>query len=187
MRWRAVLVISSIVLIGALLAYFRGERQYRPTLAAESMRAEHITMSKLTPGGAPPPPGQITHYETSAFDVNEGKRLYRWFNCNGCHANGGGDIGPALMDDNWIYGADPRNIYETILEGRPNGMPSFRNMIPDAQVWQLVAYVRSMSGLVPFYAAPSRRDDIQATEPETMAPRLPPKSGEPPPEKPAKP
>ena len=26
-------------------------------------------------------------------------------------------------------------------------MPSFRGRIPDAQVWQLVAYVRSMSGL----------------------------------------
>jgi len=45
------------------------------------------------------------------------------------------------MDDEWIYGFEPVNIFATIVEGRPNGMPSFRNRIPDYQVWQLVAYV----------------------------------------------
>ena len=41
-------------------------------------------------------------------------------------------------------------------------MPSFGGHIPDEQVWQLAAYVRSMSGLVPKDAAPSRDDAIQA-------------------------
>ena len=58
-------------------------------------------------------------------------------------------MGPPLMDDEWIYGSEPENIFATIVEGRPNGMPSFRGRIPDYQVWQLVAYVRSMSGLCP--------------------------------------
>jgi len=70
------------------------------------------------------------------------------------------------MDDEWIYGSEPANIFATILEGRPNGMPSFRGKIADYQVWQLAAYVRSMSGLVSSLAAPGRSDHMQATPPE---------------------
>jgi cytochrome c oxidase cbb3-type subunit 3 len=66
------------------------------------------------------------------------------------------------MDDVWIYGSAPENIYATIVEGRPNGMPSFRGKIPDSQIWQIVAYVRSMSGLASQGAAPARSDHMHA-------------------------
>jgi cytochrome c oxidase cbb3-type subunit 3 len=117
-------------------------------------------MSDLYPGGSSPAhvPNNV---ELNAYAMNEGKRLYQSFNCVGCHANGGGAIGPPLIDDKWIYGADPDQIAATILEGRPNGMPSFRGKIPDFQVWQLAAYVRSMSGQVQKDAAPSRDDHMQ--------------------------
>ena len=45
-------------------------------------------------------------YESNAYQLNQGKRLYDWFNCKGCHANGGGLSGPALMDGWWRYGPD---------------------------------------------------------------------------------
>ena len=57
-------------------------------------------------------------------------------------------------------------VYATILQGRPNGMPSFMGKVPDYQIWELAAYVRSMSGLVPSAAAPGRNDDIQGPPPE---------------------
>lgn len=79
--------------------------------------------------------------------INEGKRLYSWFNCVGCHANGGGGMGPPLIDDAWIYGSEPIHIYSTIVEGRPNGMPAFGAKIPEDEVWKLVAYVRALGGL----------------------------------------
>jgi cytochrome c oxidase cbb3-type subunit 3 len=47
-------------------------------------------------------------------------------------------------------------------------MPSFRGKIPDEQVWQITAYVRSIAGLVPKYAPSSREDDIAAKKAETM-------------------
>ena len=65
-------------------------------------------------------------------------------------------MGPPLMDQDWIYGSAPANIVATILEGRPNGMPSFRGKIPDNQVWQLAAYVRSMSGQLAKDVSPGR-------------------------------
>jgi cytochrome c oxidase cbb3-type subunit III len=104
----------------------------------------------------------------NAYELSQGKRLFRWYNCAGCHAQGGGGMGPPLMDDQWIYGPEPDRIYETIMNGRPNGMPAFRGRIPQEQVWQLVAYVRSMSGLAPKAAAPGRSDGIAATPAEAQ-------------------
>jgi cytochrome c oxidase cbb3-type subunit 3 len=130
--------------------------------------------SDLQPGqaGRGLPVSSGGHYDDrSALEVSNGKRLFRWYNCNGCHAGGGGAYGPALMDDKWIYGPEPANIYATIMEGRPNGMPSFRGRIPDQQAWQLVAYVRSLSGQVAKDVAPSRSDGIQGAPAESQRDR----------------
>jgi cytochrome c oxidase cbb3-type subunit 3 len=108
----------------------------------------------------------LSPYHDNAYAMSEGKRLYNWFNCVGCHAHGGGGIGPALMDHRWIYGSRPDQIYSTIVQGRPNGMPSFAGRLTDQQVWQLVAYVESMAALVPKDAAPGRDDNLSAVEPE---------------------
>ena len=50
-------------------------------------------------------------------------------------------------------------------------MPSFRTKIPDQQIWQIVAYVRSMSGQLGSSVAPSRGDSLQASEPEARRPK----------------
>jgi cytochrome c oxidase cbb3-type subunit 3 len=65
------------------------------------------------------------------------------------------------MDSQWIYGSRAENIFQTIAEGRPNGMPAFGRKINADQIWQLVAYVRSMSGLLRKDVAPGRTDDMQ--------------------------
>jgi cytochrome c oxidase cbb3-type subunit 3 len=119
-----------------------------------------IMQSDLRAGGSPPPPAQPFAYDTNAFAVAQGKQLFEQFNCTGCHAHGGGAIGPALMDDEWIYGSRPDNIFATIVEGRPNGMPSFGGLIPEQQVWQLVAYVRSLGGQVRKDVDPARSDHM---------------------------
>jgi len=69
-------------------------------------------------------------------------------------------MGPALIDNYWTYGSEPENIHETILRGRPNGMPAWEGRIPDFQVWQLVAYVRSLGNLEPKAATPVRQDHM---------------------------
>jgi cytochrome c oxidase cbb3-type subunit 3 len=99
-------------------------------------------------------------YDENAWAISEGKRLYELFNCVGCHSHGGGSMGPPLLDDEWIYGHEPENIVATIMEGRPNGMPSFRGRVSPVQAGQMAAYVRSLSGLVPIDARPSRDDHM---------------------------
>ena len=49
-------------------------------------------------------------------------------------------------------------------------MPSFRGKIPDDQIWELAAYVRSMSGNVPKDAAPGRDDDMMPRPAENRTP-----------------
>ena len=88
---------------------------------------------------------QAAAYYDNAEAVNEGKRLFSQYNCSGCHSNGGGGMGPGLMDNEWIYGGRLEQIHQTLVEGRPNGMPSWGGKIPDKQLWEISAYVRSMS------------------------------------------
>jgi cytochrome c oxidase cbb3-type subunit 3 len=104
-------------------------------------------------------------YEGNSYAVAEGQRLFEWYNCAGCHFRGGGGIGPALMDPVWIYGKDPADLYESIVEGRPNGMPAWGGKIPEYQVWQLVTYVESLKAGRGIAAPPGpRQEHLQAGE-----------------------
>jgi cytochrome c oxidase cbb3-type subunit 3 len=136
----------------------REQRTFRePPPAAE--KTPTITLSTLVLGSHPLPK-ERQKYERIAYDVSEGKQLFSWFNCNGCHANGGGDAGPPLMDEKWLYGSSIENIYASIRDGRPNGMPAFGDKATTDEIWKLAAYVRSMSGLVASDVAPARNDDL---------------------------
>lgn len=119
-------------------------------------------------------------YENNAYQLGLGKQLYAWFNCAGCHAEGGGGgAGPALIDGWWRYGSDPASIFVTIRDGRPNGMPPFRDLLTTEQIWQLTGYVRTMGAESAKTAAPSRNDDLQSRPAENRAPAAnqPPRSG----------
>lgn len=161
--------MRSLGLLALLIALLPGcKREERP-FRVDAPFAGTIDTKRLIPlqpGVSQPPQHVHNDYEENAWSMAEGRRLYLQFNCNGCHANGGGGIGPPLMDHKWIYGGHPEQVFATIVEGRPNGMPSFRGKIPDHQVWQIAAYVRSMSGLVPFDAATGRSDDLYPYKPE---------------------
>ncbi|MBV9879038.1 MAG: c-type cytochrome [Gemmatirosa sp.] len=143
----------------AATACDREQRRFRES-PPSAMPAGIVRVSALQPG----PTLDSTHlsnvYQENAYAVTEGQRLFGWYNCAGCHANGGGGMGPPLIDDEWIYGSAPEQVYQTIVEGRPNGMPSFGSRIPTPQVWMLVAYVRSLSGLTPAYTRSARTDHM---------------------------
>ena len=157
--------LSALLLAAAVLAACqREDRDYRgpPPPAGPQAGA---APTDLAPGGAPLPASADSRariYEANAFHIGEGKRWYDWYNCYGCHAAGGGDIGPPLLDDKWRYGGSIEQIHASIREGRPNGMPAFRDKLTDLQAWQLAAYIRTMSGNVPKDAPPSRGDEIQS-------------------------
>jgi cytochrome c oxidase cbb3-type subunit 3 len=156
-----------IVLVISAAACEREARRYQE-LPASANRENAVRVSPLEPGAPQQPAPVESPYQGNAWGMGEGKRLYAAYNCAPCHAvNGGGAIGPALIDDKWIYGAGADQIYATISQGRPDGMPSFGGHITTQQIWQLVAYVQAMSGQVPVTAAPGRNDDQMAAPPES--------------------
>lgn len=91
--------------------------------------------------------------------ITAGERHFTAFNCAGCHAPlGGGGMGPPLSDDRWIYGSEPAQMFLTIMHGRPEGMPAFGSMLPAQTVWELVAYVETLSE-IDDYAAENGFDE----------------------------
>src|SRR5918911_1297110 len=160
---RVLQIAWTVALMMLIASCSREQRTFRPSPALASPTND-IQVSQLRPGGttAPPTPPVPGEYQETADAIHAGQQLFDYYNCTGCHAHGGGAIGPPLMDEKWIYGSDPAQIFSTIVEGRPNGMPSFRQKIPDAQVWELVAYVRSMSGQLSKDVSPTRDDHMNA-------------------------
>ena len=152
---------AAIACLLALSGCQREERQLRPEPTRLVIYGDAARQSDLQPGGPKSAVEPGNPYAGNAYAISEGQRLYSWYNCNGCHSNGGGGIGPPLIKTQWIYGGEPANLFDTIVKGRPNGMPTWGARIPEYQVWQIVAYVRSMNNLQPHSATPARDDNIQ--------------------------
>ncbi len=144
------LIETAVISVLALSGCGKGAAALTPAQdqgAAQSSSADVID-SALDPGvdhSLVTSDPQVAALLDNPAAVQTGMRLFAQYNCNGCHSNGGGGMGPDLMDDEWIYGGRLEQIHQTIVQGRPNGMPSWGGKIPDEQIWQIAAYVRSMS------------------------------------------
>jgi cytochrome c oxidase cbb3-type subunit 3 len=174
---RAVLAATLAAAAGVAAACDREDRSMRQP-PAFGARPTGTRQSPLQPGGAGRTGGGTrsaggSPFHDNAWHVAEGKRLFSAFNCVGCHANGGGGMGPPLMDSTWIYGDSPEQIFATIVEGRPNGMPSFGGKVPEMQVWQLIAYIESLNGRLAKDVAPGRTDHMSVKPPEMSLPEMP--------------
>jgi cytochrome c oxidase cbb3-type subunit 3 len=101
----------------------------------------------IQPGGVTPPNGLVLRnpYAGSASSVATGARLFVSYNCVDCHgADGSGAMGPSLADGRWHFGGAPQEVFESIYQGRPEGMPAWGSLISPDQIWLLVSYVRSL-------------------------------------------
>ena len=84
-------------------------------------------------------------YTGQAAASRDGRRLFLMYNCVGCHGGrAGGGMGPSLRDSAWAYGESDGDLYATIVEGRPGGMPTWGGRIPPDQIWKLIAYIRTL-------------------------------------------
>ena len=167
-------VLLTLASVATLTSCKREERRFRESPPSATPGGA-VRVSSLQPGVVQDTSHVHNVYEGNAYAVSEGQRLFGWYNCAGCHANGGGGMGPALMDYNWIYGSEPEQIFASIAEGRANGMPSWKYRLTNEQIWQLVAYVRSLSGLTPKGARPTRSDEMNLRPAPAQTPNAKPK------------
>ena len=162
----------ALLMAGGAAACTVEERQLRtdPPMAAE---LDRVALSPAGHGGAPP--GWVARddpFSGNAYQLGEGKRLYAAMNCNGCHAEGGGTIGPPLVDGSWLYGGSLVELVATIRDGRPGGMPGYGGRLPAWQIWQVAAYVGVLGAAMPPGGAPSRSDRLHMRPAENRAPAM---------------
>jgi cytochrome c553 len=101
----------------------------------------------VQPGGMAIPRGMVLRnpYEGNAGVAATGAKLYIAYNCIDCHgADGSGAMGPSLADGRWHFGGTSAEVYESIYQGRPDGMPAWGSLLSSDQIWTLVTYVRSL-------------------------------------------
>jgi len=167
------LLCAAIGMVGsaAEIGYLRAPRQYRidPPVAAS------LQALKLMPNGiaGAPPPVYVAldkPYEKTAYDLSQGKRLYGWFGCVQCHGEGEGGRGPSFLDGWWYYGPSMVSIVASIRDGRPHGMPAFKDKMTTEEMWQLSGYIKSIGAYSANINAPARNDDRQTRPAENRAP-----------------
>ncbi len=86
--------------------------------------------------------------EVPANEIIEGKKIFST-NCAACHqsdAKGMFALGaPDLTDGIWLYGASRSTIQHSIANGRTGVMPAHKELLGEAKVHILAAYVYSLS------------------------------------------
>ena len=101
----------------------------------------------IQPGMVTPPNGLVLRnpYAGNASAVATGAKLFVSYNCIDCHgADGSGAMGPSLADGRWHFGGTEAELFESIYQGRPEGMPAWGSLIQPEQIWMLVSYVETL-------------------------------------------
>lgn len=157
------------VALAAIAGCGRNDHTSVVQAAPDHPSTQGTAVSALFPGGGSPPPPdpQGAKYDGDAQAISEGKRLFDWYNCSGCHFHGAGGIGPSLIDSTWAYGDKIDQIYASIYQGRPNGMPSWGGKLSPTEIWELAAFIRSAAKdaeSVPIPTAPPPATPIGAAK-----------------------
>ena len=80
--------------------------------------------------------------------ADKGKAKYETV-CFACHGQDGKGMqalgAPNLTDKTWLYGSSEAKIVETIVAGRQNQMPAWKEFLGDAKIHLLSAYVLGLS------------------------------------------
>ena len=102
-------------------------------------------------------------YTDQPDKIEEGKKLFFSYSCNGCHGGGGGGgMCPPLTNETWVYGSDDDILFRLIShgsqdlqktygvsrkgqEGVVGPMPPFGELIKnDDELWKIIAFVHSL-------------------------------------------
>lgn len=120
----------------------------RPFIAATSLQSIPLG---APPGASPTAAMEVRNpFEGDPDAAARGRQLFGQMNCVYCHgSNGAGLIGPPLNARGWRYGGTPAQIYNSIHDGRPQGMPAWGETVPPEEIWRLVSYIESLGGTLP--------------------------------------
>ena len=153
---RSAIVTGCVIALSIPLQGCRDSRAAEPrmpptpqaTTAQQDLAGRFVSHPEnIQPGMVKPYAGMqlVNPHEGDAAAVATGAKLFVAYNCIDCHgADGSGAMGPSLADGRWHFGGQPAEVFESIYQGRPEGMPAWGSLISQDQVWMLVSYVRSL-------------------------------------------
>ncbi len=76
--------------------------------------------------------------------IAEGEQLWAT-TCQVCHKpDGSGLVGPSLVDPYWKYGSADADLYESVADGRPLGMPPWGATLGGEKIWKVLAYLETL-------------------------------------------
>lgn len=115
---------------------------YEADMAAATARAAELASQRTGPTDA-----SLLALAGDATALELGSTTFGQM-CASCHApDGGGLIGPNLLDEYWLHGNAPLQIHQVIEEGvLAKGMPAWGTMLRPEQVDALTAYIISRAG-----------------------------------------
>ena len=124
------------------------------TVAADQLPAEgsigRVPLGEFAGGRVSALNDIVNPLAGNAAAAQTGKTFFIQMNCAGCHGYDlTGGMGPDLTDRYWRYGGAPVDIYNSIFQGRPQGMPAWGNALQPQAIWQLVTYIESFGGSFP--------------------------------------
>jgi cytochrome c oxidase cbb3-type subunit 3 len=136
--------VARLVVLGVAIGAAACDSKGTPLAAAGAQPSSTFFVGPQ-PGPDRPVPVVTNPYANDASARVEGRRLFMWYNCAGCHGDhAGGGMGPSLRDTTWVYGSGEQQIFASITEGRARGMPAWGSKLPQDQIWKLVAYIKSL-------------------------------------------
>ena len=120
----------------------------QPAIASDSTTRIIAHVEHIRPGQTAPRGTTLKNpYAGNAAAIATGAKLFISYNCLDCHgAEGSGAMGPSLADGRWHFGGEDSELFESIYQGRPDGMPAWGSAIAPDQIWMLVSYVKSLNG-----------------------------------------
>ena len=83
-------------------------------------------------------------YHGDAVAIAKGAETWATI-CVACHLpEGTGLVGPSLVDGYSKYGNSDADLFKTVAEGRPLGMPPWGPGLGTEKIWQVLAYLETM-------------------------------------------
>jgi cytochrome c oxidase cbb3-type subunit 3 len=135
-----VLVIWGVCFMGYYL--FSGWSSHAEYDGIKKAKEARLATEKLKGGEAKE---VSTHAEKGTTRlIAEGKKEFG-ARCASCHGpDGKGGIGPDLTSKKFKYGRSAPEVTRSVIEGRPGGMPGFKNDLSHEKIEGLVQYVLSL-------------------------------------------
>lgn len=154
--WFHVSFLATIVFAALYLVYYAATGW-----TSTGQWAEEVAAFEAAHEASPVAVSARNPYRGDAAAIAEGKQVFTTI-CAACHKpDGSGLVGPSLVDPYWKYGGADADRFQSVMQGRPGGMPPWGPQLGQEKVWKVLAYLEtlptsSVPGVgAPGYAAPT--------------------------------